>query len=63
MRRVRFTHLVFTVAVALCLSMLRVSAQSADVATSIDPLLDGSIALGFIPKESLSVAAMLALLS
>jgi CheY-like chemotaxis protein len=29
----------------------------------IDPLLDGCMALGFIPKESLSVAAMLAFLS
>jgi CheY-like chemotaxis protein len=29
----------------------------------IDPLLDGSMALGFIPKESLSAAAMLAFLS
>jgi len=42
MRRMRITHIIFLVAVGLCLPMLHVSAQSADVPTSIDPLLDGS---------------------
>ena len=42
MRRRPIKHLAFMVAAALCVSMLRLSAQSAGVPTSIDALVDGS---------------------